>query len=119
MLRRFSLMSPALGTVLVVSLLLRQPAALADGNATRGKEMFEKATCVVCHPGGGNNVNPHDPLKGEHFAREFNTDDKIVKVVRSGIKGTAMPAFGKDKVSDANLKDIIAYIRSLTPKSAK
>ena len=104
----------------IVCLLGQQQAnAGATGDAKRGEQAFKKATCASCHPGGGNIVNPKDPLKGPKFAAEFKDDAKIEKVVRDGIKGTPMPAFSKARLSDEDLKDIVAYIRSLTPKSGK
>lgn len=107
-------------TVCGITICLFMPAhADTAGDAKRGAEAFKKATCAGCHPGGGNVVNPKDPLKGPKFAKEFNTDAKIEKVIRSGIKGTPMPGFDKKRLSDKDLKDIIAYLRSLTPGSAK
>ncbi len=108
-----------LATMCIVNLNPRPQAAWAQPDVERGKQVFQKSTCEVCHPGGGNNVNPHAPLKGPHFAKEFSSDESIVKVIRSGIKGTPMPAFGKDKISDTDMKDLVAYIRSLTPKNGK
>jgi cytochrome c6 len=95
------------------------PAAGPAGDAKRGEKLFSKKSCAECHPGGGNVLNPKDPLKGPKFAREFNTDAKIEKVIRSGINGTPMPPFSKEMIKDQELKDIIAYIRTLTPKSGK
>ena len=39
------------------------------------------------------------------------TDARIGKIVRDGIRGE-MPAFGK-KLNDANVHDLIAYLRTL------
>lgn len=110
-----------LATVAGIIILVAAQSALAasGGDPKKGAKAFQKATCANCHPGGGNVVNPKDPLKGPKFARQFKDDAKIVRVVRNGIKGTAMEAFPKKLLSDKDLKDIIAYIRTLTPKSSK
>src|ERR1043166_2604722 len=78
-----------------------QPAC---GNAVKGKAIFEKQTCAVCHPGGGNNIVKNKPLKGAAFAKTFSTDAKLVALIRNGVKGTAMPAFPQERVSDADMK---------------
>lgn len=104
----------------VVSLVLPLAGlAATDKQVMRGKQVFEKATCIVCHPGGGNNLNPYKPLKGPAFAKEFVSDASLVKVIREGIKGTSMPKFNQARLSDADLKDLIAYVRSLTPRTGK
>ena len=94
-------------------------SAETTGDAKRGDKLFVKASCANCHPGGGNIINPKVPLKGPKFAFEFKDDAKIEQVVRVGKKGTPMPSFSKAKLSDQDLKDVIAYIRTLTPKSGK
>jgi mono/diheme cytochrome c family protein len=50
-------------------------------------------------------------LKSPSF--KAKSDAQIAGIIRSGVKGTSMPAFGKDKISDAAMKDLLAYIRSL------
>ncbi len=65
--------------------------------------------CTGCHPGGGQGMGP--ALSGADFDKAFPTDDLLAEFIRTG-KG-AMPAWGADRVSDQQLADIIAYIRSL------
>ena len=43
------------------------------------------------------------------------TDEEMTETIKNGKKGTAMPAFG-DKLSDDQIKSLIAYIRSLAKK---
>ena len=88
-------------------------------NAVRGKVIFKRMNCAVCHPGGENSVNPKAPIKGAGFKREFAADKSIEKVIRSGIAGTPMPAFNKTQIKDSEMQDLLAYIRSLTPKDCK
>lgn len=104
---------------IVVSLWMQAAVAGTAGDAKKGAKLFDKASCAGCHPGGGNAIDPQHPLKGAKFATAFKDDAKIESLVRAGVKGTAMPAFSKAKVSDSDLKDIIAYIRTLTPKSSR
>jgi len=89
------------------------------GDAKKGKEVFESLTCVDCHKDGGNSVTPSKPLKGESFAQKYKEDRKIEKVIREGIPGASMPSFGPDVISEEQMKDLIAYLRSLTPAPSK
>ncbi len=104
---------------IVVSLGMQAAVAGTTGDAKKGAKLFDKASCAGCHPGGGNALDPQHPLKGSKFATAFKADAKIESLVRTGVKGTAMPAFSKAKLSDSDLKDIIAYIRTLTPKTSR
>lgn len=88
----------------------------AHGDPKKGQSIFESLTCVDCHKGGGNSVRPSRPLKGESFLKRYPKDSKIEKVIRSGVAGASMPSFGTDVISDEQMKDLIAYIRSLTPQ---
>lgn len=88
------------------------------GDAKKGQEIFESLTCVDCHRGGGNLVHPSRPLKGESFAKRYPDDKKIEKLIRKGVPGASMPAFGKDVISEEQMKDLIAYLRSLTPATS-
>jgi|AGTN01.1.fsa_nt_gi Cytochrome c. len=99
-------------------LLIAQIASPAYGaDVKNGQHIFESNTCVDCHVGGGNSVKPSKPIKGDAFAKKYKDDVKLEKVIRQGIPGTTMLPTGKDVISDSNLKDLIAFIRSLTPGS--
>lgn len=116
---RKSMKKFAYTTLLIVSLLLATPTlSSTKGDAKKGQEIFESLTCVDCHRGGGNSVHPSRPLKGESFAKRYPNDEKIEKLIRKGVPGASMPAFGKDVISEEQMKDLIAYLRSLTPTAS-
>jgi len=105
-----------------ISLITPLTTGLAASAANKpdprhGAKVFQEASCAVCHPGGGNTTNPKKPIKGDKFVNEYKDDSKIEKVVRHGLG--SMPAFNPKMISDSDLKDLIAYIRSLTPKKGK
>lgn len=106
-------------SIISITLVLLFAPALANntGNVEKGKEVFESLTCIDCHKGGGNQVKPTKPLKGESFAKKYKDDKKIEQVIRKGVPQASMPGFGTDVISDVQMKDLIAYIRSLTPTS--
>jgi mono/diheme cytochrome c family protein len=104
--------------VVVFALMAAPSLSSSSGDAKKGQEIFESLTCVECHKGGGNSVHPSRPLKGESFLKRYPNDDKIEKTIRKGVPGASMPGFGKDIINDEQMKDLIAYLRSLTPASA-
>jgi mono/diheme cytochrome c family protein len=95
-------------------------AGSAKGDLKRGKAVFQNMQCAICHTDGGNNLNPERPLKGESFLKRYpaNDNNKLEQIIRQGIKDKGMPAFGKDKMSDQDMADVIVYIRSFTPLTA-
>jgi mono/diheme cytochrome c family protein len=86
-----------------------------SGDAKKGQEIFESLTCVDCHKGGLNSVRPSKPLRGESFAKKYPKDAQIERVIRKGVTGTSMAGFNVDVISEPQMKDLIAYLRSLTP----
>jgi len=99
--------------------LTQQPSAeaapIAPGDLTIGKNEFEKAGCNMCHVGGGNVIDASKPLKGAGFLKKYPDDAQIARVIRQGVAGTAMPAYGENRLSADQVRNIIAYIRSITP----
>lgn len=89
------------------------------GDAKKGEAVFKKMQCAICHPAGNNILNPQKPLKGEAFKKKYINDKAIMQIVRSGIPGRGMPAFGTDKLSDADLVHLIAYVRSFSQTQTK
>lgn len=105
-------------TILLLSCAPVQSAPPQKGDIKRGAELFDKNQCSQCHLNGGNMIEPTKPLKGQKFAKKYARDEQIVAMVRTGVPGTGMPSTSKDMLSDRELCDIIAYIRSLTPAAA-
>ena len=94
-----------------------EPARAAD--AKRGAQLFKQNTCAMCHPGGANLMCPAKPLKGAGFLKRFPTNTALAELIREGVPNTAMSGFERERISDAELADIIAYIRALTPAGTK
>jgi cbb3-type cytochrome c oxidase subunit III len=97
----------------------------AQGQAVQGAGLYVAYGCVNCHgPNGlGGVPNPQSadktipPLSGADFFSEFDTDKKIEDVIRSGsVIGrppiASMPHWG-GILSDAQLKALVAYIKTL------
>lgn len=90
----------------------------ASGNPEAGKAIFLES-CQHCHGplGKGNGqmaeyLNPPPKDLTSESTRSM-TDDEIRKVIIEGRKGTAMAGF-ENTFKDAQLIDLIAFIRSLS-----
>ena len=101
------------------------PVQTDQGPVVEGAQLYVRYGCVNCHgPNGlGGVPNPVSedktipPLSGADFFTEFNTDKKIIDVIRSGsVLGRApivsMPHWG-GILSDAQLQALAAYIKTL------
>jgi cbb3-type cytochrome c oxidase subunit III len=96
-----------------------------EGAAVAGAALYVRDGCINCHgPNGlGGVPNPSAPdkvvpsLSGAAFRKQFNTDAKIIAVIRSGsVIGRApivsMPHWG-GIISDQDLRDLVAYLKTL------
>ena len=96
-----------------------------QGAAVEGGVLYVRYGCVNCHgPNGlGGVPNPQSPdetippLSGQDFRKEFNTDAKIIAVIRSGsVIGkppiASMPHWG-GIIPARDLKALVAYLKTL------
>jgi mono/diheme cytochrome c family protein len=104
----------------------RDGGATVDPPAAGGRRgTVQRDGCVNCHgPNGlGGVPNPQSPdktippLSGQDFRKEFNTDAKVIAVIRSGsVIGKApivsMPHWG-GIISDKQLRALVAYLKTL------
>ncbi len=101
------------------------PVPAGQGAAVAGAALYVRDGCINCHgPNGlGGVPNPQSPdktippLSGADFRHEFDTDAKIIAVIRSGsVIGRApivsMPHWG-GILTRAQLHALVAYIETL------
>jgi mono/diheme cytochrome c family protein len=101
------------------------PVPHAQGDAVAGAALYVRYGCIDCHgPNGlGGVPNPLSadktipPLSGAAFRHQFDTDAKIIAVIRSGsVIGKApivsMPHWG-GIIPPARLHQLVAYIETL------
>ncbi len=101
------------------------PVITGQGPAVEGALLYQRYGCVNCHgPNAlGGVPNPQSPdkaipaLSGADFFKEFDTDQKIIAVIRSGsVLGQApivsMPHWG-GIIPDEQLRALVAYIKTL------
>jgi len=101
------------------------PVQTDQGPVVEGAQLYVRDGCINCHgPNGlGGVPNPESPdksippLSGADFFKQFNTDQKIIDVIRSGsVIGRApivsMPHWG-GILTDPQLHALVAYIKTL------
>jgi putative heme-binding domain-containing protein len=78
-----------------------------------GERLFS-ASCTTCHGAEGDAIFGVDLTHGQF--RGATTDEDLLRVIREGLPGTAMPA---GNFSEAQANAIVSYLRSLvsTPAS--
>jgi mono/diheme cytochrome c family protein len=96
-------------TVLFLVLIGIAPSAWAQGgSAEKGKALVESKKCALCHKEGSNLGKPMEMIVGTNtdaFLKEAITNPK--KAIGPQVK---MPEY---KLTDEQLKDVIAYLRSI------
>ncbi len=94
-----------------------------DGDATNGEAIYS-ASCAACHAAGAVGVPGLGlPLVGSEFVNALADSDLVefIKVGRgpsdpANTTGVGMPPKGGNPaLDDADLADVVAYIRSLNP----
>jgi cbb3-type cytochrome c oxidase subunit III len=101
------------------------PVQTDQGPVVEGAQLYVRDGCINCHgPNGlGGVPNPQSPdksippLSGAAFFKQFDTDAKIIDVIRSGsVLGRApivsMPHWG-GILRDGQLRALVAYIKTL------
>ena len=97
-------------SILAGSLISFGVACYAEKDAKKGvgEELFKK-NCSVCHPAGGNIVNPKFTLhKKDLEAHNIKKPADIVNKMRN--PGPGMPTFDKKTIPDNDAKEIAEYI---------
>jgi cytochrome c6 len=73
-----------------------------------GEQLF-KEHCSVCHPEGGNIINPKKTLmKKDLVANNIKTSDDVIKTMRT--PGPGMTAFDKKTISDKEARNIADFV---------
>ncbi len=101
------------------------PVPREQGSAVAGAALYVRDGCINCHgPSGlGGVPNPASPdktippLAGQEFREEFNTDEKITEMIRSGsVLGkppiASMPHWG-GIIPDEDLAALLDYLKTL------
>jgi mono/diheme cytochrome c family protein len=112
----------AIGVVTIGIAMLAPALVHAQGNAAKGKALFDQ-NCVTCH---GPKGKGDGPAAAALKPKPQNLSDKatmgklknqdIAKVIKNGGaaagKSPLMPPFG-GSLKDSDIQDVVAYIRTL------
>jgi mono/diheme cytochrome c family protein len=98
----------SVATILCVLMLGIGASAWAQGgSAEKGKALVESKKCALCHKEGSKLGKPMEMLAGDSDAKIKGAITDPKKTLGPTVK---MPAF---KLTDAQLQDVIAYLRSI------
>jgi len=100
----------------------------ARSDSPRGKAVYD-AHCTECHGSSGQGDGPAaayltprplDFTSGKYKIRSTETgslptDDDLIRSVADGLNGSAMPGW-RGVISDADIRDVVGYIKTLTPR---
>ncbi|HEV8325746.1 MAG TPA: c-type cytochrome [Myxococcota bacterium] len=109
---------------------LTTSAAAADALMDTGRGVYNRA-CAACHGRAGNGKGPAarylDPLPRDFTTGEYKfrttpsgtlpTEADLLRTVREGIPGTAMPAW-KTHLTSYETRAVVAYVRGFSPRFA-
>jgi mono/diheme cytochrome c family protein len=104
---------------IVTAILLCPAHAAPAGDATKGQAVFTKNSCVTCHAGGDNTMDPNHPIKGAAFQQKYKDDAVLENTIRNGFPQYGMPSFTKSMINDRDMKDLIAYVRTFSASGKK
>lgn len=92
----------------VVCVLAIISSAQVGSAEDKGEALF-KQNCAVCHPDGGNIINPQKTLHKKDFEKNnIKSPDDVVKTMRN--PGPGMTKFDANTIPDAQAKEIAQYI---------
>jgi mono/diheme cytochrome c family protein len=121
-------------SVLFAVVVLAASAAWAAGDAQRGRVVFALAGGCGCHTGkdgpvgaGGDEIKtPFGRFYGTNITPDAETgigrwsDDEIIAAIRTGdarggVEAPVMPYYLYAGMSDRDVRDLVAYLRTLAP----
>ena len=93
-------------------------AAAPAGNAGTGKKLYESIGCWSCHGFSAQGIRPGQVLDRTRIARTPLAFDRFTAYIR--MPNLEMPPYTAKVVSDAQLADIYAYLKTIPrPRDAK
>jgi mono/diheme cytochrome c family protein len=96
---------------------MSQFASAADGDAAKGKSIFQ-AKCVTCHGAEGKGDGPLGkalkPPAGDFSSADSKkkSEDELRNIIENGVPKTSMVAW-KKQLTEAEIQDVLAYVLAL------
>lgn len=102
-------MQRSLAILVLFAVIAAFSAGMSVHAAGKSGEALFKEHCMVCHPDGGNIVNPKKTLhKKDREANGVRSEEDIIKLMRK--PGAGMTAFEVKILSDNDAREIAKYI---------
>lgn len=94
--------------------IVAAPTDLSGGDVARGRSTFNQS-CVVCHGNDGLGTNRGPKVAGslrlpQYIASRIRLSGSTTSAVYPGLTGGVMPFWAKDRLSDAEVSDLVAFI---------
>lgn len=89
-----------------------RPVAVTEQSLALGQELYA-ANCAHCHAAEGQGT-PRAPALNVKGFLESTLDAAIQQIVKMGVPGTAMPAWG-DRLADHEIQALVGFIRAWEP----
>jgi len=94
--------------LLILILLTCLSVLIVEAQENIGGTLFNEH-CVVCHPGGGNVINPKKTLHSSDLtANNITKPEDIIAIMRN--PGPGMSKFDKEKIPDNFAQKLAEYI---------
>jgi len=94
---------------MLISIIALVGAGISIQAAGKTGEALFKEHCTVCHPDGGNIINPKKTLhKKDRDANGVKSEEDIIKLMRK--PGAGMTSFDVKILSDKDAREIAKYI---------
>jgi len=104
-------MKKLLLTVIVMLPVIVAAQTNTAGNETNGKRLFMEKNCYYCHGTAGQGGRD-----GARLAATVLNAEGLIRYVRK--PAGAMPAYTEKLISDQELRDVLAYLKSLPAAKA-
>jgi len=96
--------------------IVAPPLDVSGGDATRGRDTFNQS-CVVCHGNDGLGTIRGPRVAGStrlpaYIAGRIRMSGSATSAVYPGLTGGVMPFWAKDRLSDAEVRDLVAFINA-------
>jgi mono/diheme cytochrome c family protein len=94
--------------------IVAPPPDVTGGDSARGRSTFNQS-CVVCHGDDGLGTIRGPKVQGslrlpEYIAGRIRMSGSVRSAVYSGLTGGVMPFWAKDRLSDDDVRDLVAFV---------
>jgi high-affinity iron transporter len=102
----------------------KNPVPASSASIRSGRAVYDRQ-CASCHGDTGKGdgsmgeeLNPRPADLTDAEWKHGSTDGEIYALIRSGVKGTGMKAYGR-KLTPHEVWDVVNYIRSIGPAKSQ